>query len=153
MYVAGGVSQLLHTTIAGNYGSNGGDGSGIHLDGGAVVLTNTILVSHTVGISVAENSTATLEATLWGSGDTANEADWLSAGIIHTGTINLWDDPAFAADGYHLKADSAAINKGVDSGVATDIDGDRRPQGGLFDLGADEFYVGDTWLYLPRIMR
>ena len=32
------------------------------------VLTNTILVSHTVGISVSVGSTATLEATLWGSG-------------------------------------------------------------------------------------
>ena len=40
------------------------------------VLTNTILVSHTVGISVSVGSTATLEATLWGSGVWANGNDW-----------------------------------------------------------------------------
>lgn len=60
--------HLMHTTIARNAG---GDGSGVCVEGefghpSAVVLTNTILVSHTVGITVEEGSTATLEATLWG---------------------------------------------------------------------------------------
>jgi hypothetical protein len=35
---------------------------------------------------------------------------------------------------------SAAIDQGVDAGVATDIDGDARPCGQGYDLGADETY-------------
>lgn len=40
---------------------------------------------------------------------------------------------------HHLQADSAAIDAGVNAGVADDVDGDRRPFGAGFDIGADEF--------------
>ena len=123
--------SLLHTTIARNHG---GDGSGIHVAGAGstVALTNTILVSHTVGITVAAGNTATLEATLWGTGTWANLTDWGGAGTIRTGTINLWGDPAFVdpdAGDYHIRFGSAAIDAGVDAGVTQDIDGERRPMG------------------------
>jgi len=54
------------------------------------------------------------------------------------GTINM--DPLFvnAAGGdYHLGANSPARD-GVDMGPATDFEGDVRPQGARFDIGADE---------------
>ena len=136
--------RLLHATIARN---TGGDGSGIHVDSGpygtfnSVILTNTILVSHTVGIIVTAGNTATLEATLWGAGEWANETDWGGDGNIITGTPshNHWGDPVFVnpnGGDYHIGPGSAAANEGVDAGVMTDIDGD--PRLGTPDLGADE---------------
>lgn len=138
--------QLVHSTIARNAG---GDGSGVLLSDAffpaysSVYLTNTILVSHTVGITVAAGSTATLEATLWGAGAWANEADWGGPGTILTGTPtrNHWEQPSFVAPdagNYHLRSDSAAVDRGVDAGVTTDVDGDPRPTGAAPDLGADE---------------
>ena len=131
--------HLLHTTIARN---TGGDGSGLRLTGGSTVaLANTILVSHTVGITVAAGCAATLESTLWGGGTPwANGTDMGGAGTInHT---NDYDgDPAFVnpdAGDYHIAAGSAAVDRGVDAGVPTDKDGVPRPQGPHPDLGAYE---------------
>jgi hypothetical protein len=134
-------SRLVHTTIARNLGDAG---SGIHIAGptSTIAMTNTILVSHTVGITVADGNTATLNGVLWYSNTiNCNRCDITGE---YTG------NPAFAADGYHLTGDSAAINRGVTSTVAIDIDGDARPQGSGYDLGADEFVV---YIYLPFILR
>ena len=78
-----------------------------------------------------------------------NEADTAGAGTIevrhaHTG------DPAFAVDGYHLRAGSAAINRGVRADVTTDINGQARDAAP--DLGADEYPLTET-IYLPIITR
>jgi parallel beta-helix repeat protein len=133
--------RLLHTTIARN---GGGDGSGVYVTDAwgtysSVALTNTILVSHTVGIYVSSGNTATLEATLWGTDTWANEADWGGDGTVINGTVNLWDDPDFVDPGagdYHIGPGSAAIDTGVDAGVTTDIHGQARDANP--DLGADE---------------
>jgi len=144
---------LVHNTLAGNRGPEGG--TGIVLDGGSVAkLLNNILVGHTVAISVAAGSEAGLDATLWGSGAWANIADWAGSGQIATGTRNLWADPHFlsaAAGNYHLAASSPAIDVGFDSGVATDIDGEPRPMGAGYDLGADE--RGPYGCMLPVVRR
>ena len=83
-------------------------------------------------------------------------AEDASSGLI-TGTNNLFygagappaglaksvgADPAFAAPGsgdFHLKAGSPAIGAGPATAAATDYDGDPRPSGGPFDLGAYEY--------------
>jgi hypothetical protein len=142
--------QMLHNTIAWNHNTYG-----IRVwDGASVALTNTILVSHTVGITVAAGSTTTLAGTLWGSGVWANGTDWDGAGAIVTGTVNLWGDPRFAADGYHLWVGSAAIDHGVTTGVIDDVDGDARPHGEGYDLGADEALTAHWYdIFLPLIMR
>ena len=146
--------QLLHNTIARNTSS---DGIGIYATGrwedsddppydrvyqaSSVAMTNTIVVSHTVGLYVTENNTATLEATLWGTGAWANETDWAGGGAIVTGTVNVWGDPGFidALQGdFHIGPGSAAIDAGIDAGVTADIDNESRPNGGGFDIGADE---------------
>ena len=143
LYVEDGSSRLVHVTIARNLG---GDGSGIHVTGSAatVAMTNTIVATHTVGITVTDGNTATLEGVLWYS----NTADYGGEGTI-TVTKAYTGDPAFAADGYHLTLLSEAIDKGVDAGVTTDIDGFRRPCGRAPDLGADEI----NCLYLPAISK
>jgi hypothetical protein len=132
--------RLVHSTIARN---TGGDGSGVYVTGfewegtyysSTVWLTNTVLVSHTLGITVSAGDVAHLNNTLWH----ANGNDWDGEGTInHLGDHS--GDPAFAADGYHLTGVSGAINKGIEAGVTTDIDGEVRPQGLGYDLGADEW--------------
>ncbi len=126
------VGRSLHTSLVGNQ-----EESGVYLgDYVTLALTNSILVSHTTAITVAANSTATLEATLWH----ANGANTGGAGTILTGTVNVYGNPAFAGGGdYHLIDGSAAIDQGVDAGVTTDVDGDPRPFGPAPDLGADEY--------------
>jgi hypothetical protein len=107
-----------------------------------VALTNTILVSHTVGIFVGAGNAVTSEATLWGAGVWANGVDWSGTGSISAGTVNIHSEPAFAQAGdYHLTEGSAAVDNGIDTGVSVDVDLDLRPIGGGFDIGADEFPV------------
>jgi len=151
LYIRASSPHLLHTTIARNSGSSGVSVSSWSGDYGTVALTNTILVSNSIGIDVTAGNTATLESTLW----YGNVTDWVGAGTIVTGTHNYWGAPLFDADGYHLLEGSEAIDKGVDAGVTTDIDGDSRPQGSDPDFGADEFVPpsGDNELYLPIIMK
>lgn len=50
----------------------------------------------------------------------------------------LSGDPMLDVD-YRLQAGSAALDQGIDAGVARDLDGDHRPQGLAPDIGADEF--------------
>ena len=150
IYVKGCAPDLLHTTLARNIG---GDGIGVYVTSGGVAMTNTILVSHTTGVYVSSDSTATLEATLWGSGPWANITDWEGDGTILTGTVNLWGDPAFVDPDngdYHIGSGSAAIDAGVDAGVTTDIDHDPRPIGSVPDIGADEYA---RHVYLPLVLR
>jgi len=137
--------HLLHTTIACN---TGGDGSGVYAHLGTVALTNTILVSHTVGIYL-DLSKVKLDATLWHG----NTTDWGGAGTINHSN-DYTGDPRFDADGYHLLGGSAAIDKGVDTGVTTDIDDGLRDSAP--DLGADEFGSASTPtgnIYLSIILK
>jgi nitrous oxidase accessory protein NosD len=145
LYIESSSPRLWHTTVSGN-----GLGTGVWIsatqDGDTrypshVWLTNTILVSHAMGISVAEGNTGTLAATLWGTGTWSNDADWVGAGTIDTGTVNLWADPAFVnptAGDYRLGPGSAATDAGLGSSVGDDLDGEARPIGPGPDLGADE---------------
>jgi len=148
LYIVASSSRLVHTTIARN---SGGDGTGVYAatDAGVsanVTLTNTILVSHTLGITVTAGSTATLESTLWhGNGTDRGGVGTINHSNDYTG------DPLFATDGYHLLAGSEAIDKGVDAGVTTDIDGD--PRDSAPDLGADERVGIGTDVYLPILLK
>jgi hypothetical protein len=144
MIVSASRPHLAHTTIARNVALDGSDDGGIYVtradygwDASTIMLTNTILVSHTVGISVTGGNTVTVNGILWfGAPVTVSQAA--------TATVTMQNqvegDPAFAADGYHLTAGSAAIDRGVDAGVLTDIDDVPRPQGTLPDLGAVEYF-------------
>ena len=100
--------------------------------------------------TVTAGNRATLEATLWYS----NGQDTGGTGTILTGTVNIYGDPVFVDPGagdYHIGLGSAAINAGVDAGVNTDIDGDPRPIGAGFDIGADEYFP--MVIYLPIVLK
>ena len=154
LYVGGaGSARLLHSTFAHN---TGGDGTGIAA-GATVWLTNTIVVSHAVGISVESGQTAILEATLWGSGEWANGIDWAGPGTIVTGTINFWDNPGFVdptTGDYHVGSSSGALDRGLVAGVIDDIDHQPRPNQAP-DLGADEYWPPGVlkYAYLPLVVK
>jgi uncharacterized repeat protein (TIGR01451 family) len=141
VYVLKCSPRLVHNTIARN---DEGEGSGVYLDNltgqATMALTNTILVSHTAGITVTDGCTATLERTLWGDGAWSNGVDWGGGGHVDA-SGDVSGAPSFVApDGgdYHVTAGSAAVDQGLPTWVSTDIDGDSRPIGSGSDLGADE---------------
>jgi hypothetical protein len=134
-------ASLWHTTFARNYTAFGlyDDYYG---NCSTAELTNTILVSHTLGVLVTSGNTATLESTLWGSDGWANETDWGGEGTIITGSLNYWGDPDFVDPGahdYHIGSGSAAIDQGLYAGIEEDMDGETRPSGAGYDIGADEY--------------
>jgi parallel beta-helix repeat protein len=146
---------LKHNTIARN---SGGDGSGICITGSdsTVTIRNNILVSHTIGIDV-QDGRAYLEATLWGTGTWSNGSDWVGAGIIVTGEVNIWGAPDFVdpdSGNYHLGPGSGALDEGVNAWVRVDIDHQHRPYQAP-DLGADEYWPPGVLkhIYLPLLLK
>jgi thermitase len=137
LYVEDSAPRLLHATVARNTPA----ADGICVAGSSTVaLTNTILVGHTMGITVGTASVAALEATLWGAEGWANGVDWGGAGTFLS-VGDSWGDPAFvdpATGDYHIGPTSAAADAGVAAGIVVDIDDEQRPQGGGYDIGADE---------------
>lgn len=145
VFVFSGKPSFYQVTLARN---SGGDGSGLYLDNlynthSTIVMTNTILVDQSLGITVSLGTTATLNGVLWYNN--GNNYSGLGSVTVNSPTTG---NPAFTPDGYHLTAGSAAINAGVPSGVATDIDGELRL--GIPDLGADEYVPR---ILLPVVMR
>jgi hypothetical protein len=144
IYSEYGQVSLIHTTLVGN---TGGDGSAIHVGwgwfGGSVVLTNTIIATHTVGIA-NEYTLVSLEATLWDNVET-----YIQGLVASTGAISITGQARFVDDAYHIAANSDALDRGVDAGVGTDVDGDFRPSGDGFDIGADEYLFPVSMALLP----
>lgn len=147
LYIEGQPVYLSHNTVAWNSdGGGSGDDVGIYVEVWkswmgyeytTVVMTNTLLVGHGVGIQATGGNTVTVNGVLWDNSTPITVSQSPTAVVSvqnqHTG------DPAFAADGYHLIPASDAIDKGVEAGLASDIDGEARPFGAGSDLGADEW--------------
>ena len=155
LYVRYSSPRIVHTTVADNYG---GDGSGLSITGeeneesyfpSTAVLTNVILVSHTVGITITGGNTATVNSVLWYATPLTVSTASMATFAIHDEFVG---DPAFAPDGFHVRSSSAAINRGVEAGITDDIDGERRPFGNGYDLGADE-WADWRFVYLPVVLR
>jgi hypothetical protein len=131
--------QVSHNTIINNH-SQFGYGVGILLGSDTTMdvltITNSIIVSQTVGIQVGEFNEIHIDSILWNAVTTT---------ITGTGVISVeneyFGDPAFAPDGYHLTENSAALDNGIPTSVITDIDGEPRPYGAAPDLGADEYFI------------
>jgi hypothetical protein len=159
LYIVSAYSvQLLQTTLANN---SGGDGTGVRIGNFAfnaagpssVALTNTILVSQSVGLSITGGNTVTVNSILWYSTST-------TISQAPTATVSIqnaqWGDPAFVnPDGgdYHIGSGSAAINKGTAASISIDVDNE--PRLGIPDLGADEYWAPGTLkrVYLPLTMK
>ena len=70
------------------------------------------------------------------------------SGFVGWGEGNIDADPFLRADS-HLGPFSPCIDQGTDAGVAEDIDGEPRPQGAGFDMGADEAPPAEPWAAAP----
>lgn len=129
---------LLHNTLIGS-----GTGYGVNVSYYVnMVLTDTIVASTTWGITNTMPASSTVHADhtmFWAN---------LHDGILGSNPVN--GNPAFTADGYHLGPGSAAIDAGVNAGVTIDIDGDARPIGAGYDIGADERRM---YIFLPLVIK
>ncbi len=129
----GGTVDIIHTTIAGSILTTG---SAIVVSAGIVNISNTIITSHTVGISQTGSSLVNSDYNLFFNNSTN------VAGNVVTGSNSVIGNPAFinpSTDNYRLTSDSNAINAGTNAGVTENFDKKFRPAGGRFDIGAWEF--------------
>jgi hypothetical protein len=139
VYCGDTAPTIINCTISGN--STTGDGGGIRSSANAFPTAfNTILWGNTADdgspdeISVRNDSfiDITYSDIQWGDPD--------NPGLPYPGIGNIVCDPAFIGNGdYHLMDSSCCIDAGTDVGAPNyDIDGDIRPQGDGYDMGADE---------------
>ena len=137
--------ELLHNTIADNSGRSR---QAVVMGGsGTLILTNNIIAGHALGITVTVPASSTIIAShtlFYGNGTDYQD------GVSSTGEVR--GDPYFVnpmALDYHICHGSAAIDSGLNIAVTIDIDGDTRPIGPGYDIGADEARPGTVCLPTP----
>jgi hypothetical protein len=157
VYVGAASPGFLHTTIAHNVE---GDGVGLYIthDGwegkfSNMALTNTILINHTIGVTITAGSRVVFSSTLWGVEESVGLPYQGGDGTIIT-EGDFYGSPLFT-DTYRIITGSVAIDVGVSAGVFSDIDNDARPYGAGPDLGADEYAPAGAlkYVYLPLVQR
>ena len=148
------ISEPVTGTLANNtfVRNNFGGGSGataidINDSNVLVTITNNIIYSHIYGIYVNTGSTATLSNNLYYQ-NTTN----LSGGGSYIETNPITGQDPLLNNTYHLLFGSPAIDAGTPVyWVSHDIDGDPRPQGAAYDIGADEFLYQNV--FLPFVVK
>ena len=131
---------MAHNTLVGN-------GEGVFVNKNlTATLINNIVVSHTLGITLADPSGGILaDHTLF----------WANTDDGMRGSNPVDGDPAFeglSGSNHHISAASAARNTGVNAGVTVDFDGTARPKETYYDIGADEYWLSSD-VYLPLVVN
>jgi len=118
-------------------------GGGIFSSNSSPIVMNSILWNNTEqNITGGDGSVVISSCDIGGCGGSGSGWD-NSLGIDGGGNIDK--DPMFVINDYHLQASSPCINTGDPNSAlpdfpADDIDGQARPYGGRYDMGADEYY-------------
>jgi hypothetical protein len=154
IYIQGASPRLYHTTIDNNGTSQH---IGVYIIKGTQgepsqpVLYNTIISNQTWGVFIdadSPSSQAILDGILWWQ-------DYNQSFGNLTITHEVTGDPLFvnATSDYHISAGSAAIDQGVPTGVARDMD--NQPRRHIPDLGADEYWAPGELLqiFLTTVVR
>jgi hypothetical protein len=143
---------LTHVTASGNYASN--FGGGLENYWATVNVINSVVWGNVSprGAQIYDDSTSMPTLV------TYSDIQFTS---VYTGVGNLNADPRFVspvtatsnpttAGNYRVLGGSPAIDSGTNAGVTLDLDGQPRPMGHGYDLGA---YEARLLLYLPLILR
>ena len=139
---------ILHTTIV-DTTPNGH--KAILIEGGFVEIINTLIVNFAIGLEKLENTTFEDYNLFFNTPIT-------KSGTIASGGHSLNGDPKFidaVNNDYRLGAGSAALDRGINVGLITDLEENLRPQGTGFDIGAYEGQIDipNNLLYLPLIFK
>jgi len=155
VFITDGINAKFINSLITNNVSGGGYGSAIYIDS---YSQNTELINSTVSDNIGATSSIYYRDLSWGGHSIINSIVWGNeAGIDNdssltvtysdiqggwTGTGNINTDPDFVdstAGNYHLNASSSCINAGTTVNVFTDLDGNVRPVGFAYDMGAYEY--------------
>ncbi|MFC2013084.1 right-handed parallel beta-helix repeat-containing protein [Chloroflexota bacterium] len=134
IWVAQSYPQVANNTIVDNIKEDDGKSLGIFIGRNSnVFITNTILGDSLIYVEDEYSQVAITHSLVKDGGDVS----WPGEG-------NSSQDPLFVGDGdYHLLPTSPCIDAGTDVDVSTDIEGNKRPQGQGFDIGAYEYITQD----------
>ena len=132
--ITGSQAEVTNNTIVDNIKDDGGESRGIFAMGNSkVFITNTILWNSKIRVWDEYSEVIVTYSLVKDGGDVS----WRGEG-------NISQDPRFVGDGdYHLLPTSPCIDAGTDVGFNMDIEGNERPQGQGFDIGAYEYVTQD----------
>ncbi len=130
MHLYNSAPTITHCTFSLNRAT--GNGGAIYCRGSDPVITNCIFWGDTAGDEDQEIHLI--------SGIPVVTYSDVAGGYEGEGNIDL--DPLFVGGGnFHLTGESPCVDAGTDAGIYEDMDGDERPMGSGFDMGADEYFI------------
>jgi hypothetical protein len=128
-------AKVINNTIVDAY-------VGIEIDSASPVIKNNIIVNNLVGIMLYSGNPLIDYNNVWGNIGNATCPNGDYCGGVMAGLNDMSSDPMFVDKtlaNYHLLTDSPCIDMGTAQDAPTDdIDGNLRPQGAGYDMGADE---------------
>jgi hypothetical protein len=143
--------QVINNTFI-----NDNDLGCIYLVSGASksIIKNNIISNYAIAVRVSDESDINInnnnfhnitDILYWNNQGLGNDSFFINMMLNNFQNNYDWP-PGFinSTDDYHLSESSQNIDAGINTGIFEDMDGDLRPQGNAFDIGADEFFRGEA---------